>query len=160
MLKIFQVLQYQNSQHFSNLIFTILNFEYCIVDLISCTCLIYHIYYKHTVYIYSIYMCVYIYIQCMCVCVYTHIQRDTYIYFFFQFCRAPLMPTMKNLAKITCIVHLKQRDCQIFLQQRQAYSGTSENCSPGSAVMVSHMQVLVQQGRMWRNAFTERKRRL
>lgn len=80
MLKIFQVLQYQNSQHFSNLIFTILNFEYCIVDLISCTCLIYHIYYKHTVYIYSIYMCVYI--QCMCVCVYTHSERHIHIFFF------------------------------------------------------------------------------
>ena len=39
------------------------------------------------------------------------------------------------------LVDLKQTDCQLFLQQRWVYSGSIENCSLWSAIMVSHAQV-------------------
>ena len=42
---------------------------------------------------------------------------------------------------------LKHIDGQIFLQQRWIYSRSTENCSLGSASMVSHGQVPTQQGK-------------
>ena len=38
-------------------------------------------------------------------------------------------------------VDMKQRDWQIFLQERWIYSGSEENCNSGSATMASHVQV-------------------
>ena len=42
-------------------------------------------------------------------------------------------------------VELKQIDCQIFLQQRLVYLGSAENCSSGSATMMSHVLVPIWQ---------------
>ena len=52
-------------------------------------------------------------------------------------------------------VDLKQRDCQIFLQQRWIYCRSAENCNSGSATMVSHMWGLAGQGK--ETAFIEEK---
>ena len=54
-------------------------------------------------------------------------------------------------------VDLKQMDCKIFLQQRWAYLVSAENCSLGSATMVSHVQVPAWQGK--ENTFKGRKRK-
>lgn len=57
------------------------------------------------------------------------------------------------------IIDLKQTDWHLFLQlkkKKKAWSGSAENCSSGSATMVSHVQVSAQQGK---NSFLEGKRK-
>ena len=49
---------------------------------------------------------------------------------------------------------LKPVDCQIFLQQRWVYSGSTENCNSGSATVARHIQFLHGKGR---RIFIERK---
>ena len=50
----------------------------------------------------------------------------------------------------------KPIDYQIFFQQRWIYSGLAQNCSLGSAIMMSQGQVLTHQGK--ENTFTERRK--
>lgn len=52
-------------------------------------------------------------------------------------------------------VDLEQIACQIFWQQRCAYSESVENCNLGSAITVSHIQISTWQ--MKENAFMVRK---
>ena len=44
-------------------------------------------------------------------------------------------------------VDVKQVDCQLFLQQRWVYSGSTENCNSESATMESYVQIPPQQGK-------------
>ena len=56
------------------------------------------------------------------------------------------------------VADLKQIDYQIFLQQRWIHLGSAENCNLVSVTMVSHVQILTQQGK--ENTFKEGKRKL
>ena len=55
-------------------------------------------------------------------------------------------------------VDLKKIDGQTFLQQTWVYSALAEHGNLGSATIVSHVQVLTQQGK--ETAFTEGQRKL
>ena len=48
---------------------------------------------------------------------------------------------------MAAFVDLKQRECQIFLQQRWVYLESSESCDSGSVPMVSHVQLPRRQGK-------------
>lgn len=55
-------------------------------------------------------------------------------------------------------VDLKHIDCQLFLQQKQIYSGSGENCNSGCATIAGHMQVPAKQRK--ENSFIEGKGKL
>ena len=55
-------------------------------------------------------------------------------------------------------IDLKQVDCQLFLQQKWVYTGSTKNCNSGPATMASHMQVRAQQREA--KSFKEGKRKL
>ena len=55
-------------------------------------------------------------------------------------------------------VDLELKDCQLFLQQRRAYSGPAEKCDLGSATMVSCVRVPPWQEK--ENTFIEGERKL
>lgn len=44
------------------------------------------------------------------------------------------------------IVDLKLIDCQLFLQQKRVYFGSTKNCNSGFASLVSHVQVPNENG--------------
>ena len=48
---------------------------------------------------------------------------------------------------MAAFVDLKQRECQIFLQQRWVYLESSESCDSGSVPMVSHVQLPRRRGK-------------